>query len=116
MVEFNTQDGTQRGMKFGTYTFQLINEIAGTTTTEEVFERLSGGGIEFASQFYFACAKHYALSKKQPVDFTELDVMDWLDDLGPQEVTRITTELLNTFTAKNLMAPKTQGPKEQVPQ
>lgn len=105
MVEFNTQDGTQRGLKFGTYTFQLINELAGTKTTDEVFERLANGSIEFTSHFYFACAKHYALSKKQEIDFTALDVMDWLDEMGGEELTRATAKLLNTFTSKNLMAP-----------
>jgi len=113
MIEFNTLDGKQRGLKFGTYTFRLINELAGTKTISEVFDGLSSGNMDFATHFYFACAKHYVLSKKQPVDFTSLEVMDWLDELGMERLTEITAELLNTYTEKNLKAP-TMGQQTEV--
>lgn len=112
MVEFNTQDGTQRGLKFGTYTFRLINELAGTKTISEVFDGLASGDLIFTTHFYFACAKHYALSKKEIVDFTSLEVMDWLDEMGMEELTKVTAELLNTYTEKNLRA-STMGQQTQ---
>lgn len=99
--------GKQRGFKLGTYTFKMINQMAGTKTIEEVFERLKSGGMDFASTFYFCCAKHYAMSNKTPIDFEEVDVADWLDELGPQRASEITVELFKVYTLKNLGAPET---------
>lgn len=106
MIEFEIE-GKTRGFKFGTYTFNLINKLAGTKTTEEVFERLKEGSVEFTASFYMACATHYAMSKKLEIDFQEVDVIDWLDELGFDRTQSITTDLLKIYTAKNLKAPET---------
>ena len=116
MIEFDTADGVKRGLKFGTYTFQLINEITGTSTVEEVFEKLKDGTPGFATLFYFACAKHYALSKKQPVDFEPIHVADWMDDLGPEWITKNTAELFKAYLEKNLPASATGQPENQIEQ
>jgi len=99
--------GKTRGFKLGTYTFKLINQASGTKTIEEVFERMKAGGTDFASTFYFCCAKHYAMSNKAPIDFEEVDVADWLDELGLEKVGEITTELFQVYTSKNVKAPAT---------
>ena len=99
--------GKTRGFKLGTYTFKLINQEAGTKTIEEVFERMKSGATDFASTFYFCCAKHYAMSKKQAIDFEEVDVADWLDELGLDKTAQITTELFKVYTSKNAEAPET---------
>lgn len=106
MIEFEVS-GKKRGFKFGTYTFKLVNELAGTTTTEEVFMGMQKGDVGFAAKFYFACAKHYAMSKKLAIDFEEVDVCDWLDELGVDEAGRITRELMNVYASKNMKAPAT---------
>lgn len=100
-------DGKQRGFKLGTYTFKLINQAAGTQTIEEVFSKLSEKREDFACTFYYCCAKHWAMSSKIPVDFEEVDVADWLDELGHDRVREITTELLKVYISKNLKAPET---------
>ena len=99
--------GKKRGFKLGTYTFKLINQAAGTTTIEEVFERMKSGSTDFASTFYFCCAKHYAMSNKTVIDFEEVDVADWLDELGLEKMAEITTELFKVYTSKNVKAPET---------
>lgn len=107
MIVFKTADGVERGLKFGTYTFELINQITGTTTVEEVFEKLKAGEPGFATLFYFACAKHYAMSKKQPIDFEPVHVADWLDEMGPEWISENTTKLFAAYLEKNRPAPKT---------
>jgi hypothetical protein len=99
--------GKQRGFKLGTYTFKLINQLAGTKTIEEVFDRMKNNDIDFNLTFYFCCAKHYAMSNKQTIDFQEVDVSDWLDELGQQKMSEITTELFKVYLLKNLKAPET---------
>jgi hypothetical protein len=105
MIEFDI-NGTTRGFKFGTYTFNLINKLAGTKTTEDVFERLKEGTPEFTASFYMACATHYCMSKKIAIDFEEVDVIDWLDELGFEKTQTITVDLLKIYTTKNLKAPE----------
>ena len=118
MIEFDI-DGKKRGLKFGTYTFQIINELTGTTTVQEVFDELKKGMPGFATAFYFACAKHYAMSKKQPIDFEQVDVADWMDELGTDKVAEITGTLFHTYLQKNLPAPMTgqsTDPESVIPQ
>lgn len=105
MIEFQA-NGQTRGFKFGTYTFKLINELAGTKTIEDVFEGMKDGNVDFVAKFYYACAKHYAMAKKTPVDFEEVDVCDWIDEMGAEEAGRITQELMKTYTSKNVKAPE----------
>jgi hypothetical protein len=106
-------NGQTRGFKLGTYTFKLINELAGTKTIEDVFKGMQSGDVNFIATFYYACAKHHAMSNKQPIDFAEVDVCDWLDELGADETGRITTELIRMYATKNAQAPTKQTPTGQ---
>lgn len=113
-VEIN---GVTRGFKFGTYTFKLINELSGDKSIEDVFELLSNSEkhsmtdrINFLRTFYFACAQHYTLSKKQKVDFDEIEVSDWIDEMGIEKTSDIMAQLLKVYTdknTKNVKAPET---------
>ena len=99
--------GQQRGFKLGTYTFKLINQHAGTKTIQDVFEKFKEGNEDFTSTFYFCCAKHWAMSNKKEIDFQEVDVADWLDELGQVRVKEMTEELFKVYITKNLKAPET---------
>lgn len=99
--------GQTRGLKLGTYTFKLINELAGTKTIQDVMERFTQGDDGFNCSFYFCCAKHWAMSKKKEIDFAEVDVIDWLDELGQEKVKEITNSLFKVYVEKNLKAPET---------
>lgn len=106
--------GKNRGFKFGTYTYKLLEKETGVKTIEELFRRLSEKSgendevnISFLLSFLFCCAKHYAISKKQEIDFTEEEVADWFDEMGLERSTKIVTELISTYTdttTKNLKA------------
>ncbi len=106
MTEFEIA-GKRRGFKLGTYTFKLINKQTGTKTVQEVFDRMKGQDQDFVSAFYFCCAQHWAMSNKEQVDFQEVDVCDWLDDLGLDKVYEITQELFKVYVSKNPAAPTT---------
>jgi hypothetical protein len=118
--------GKTRGFKFGTYTFKLIEQETGIKTIQGVFEKLlrsDNGEIKaqpelnlgFLSTFFYCCAKHYAIQKKQVVDFNEADVSVWFDELGFEKSSEIVTRLIKTYTdstTKNGKAPET-GPTQQ---
>lgn len=104
--------GKIRGFKFGTYTFKLINQATGTKTVQDVFTKLNEHDEGFTCTFYFCCAKHWAMSKKQEVDFDEVEVADWLDELGMDKVRETTTELFKAYISKNQIAPA-MGPEAQ---
>lgn len=100
-------DGITRGFKFGTYTFVLINKLSGTKTTDEVFKGIESGDMDSMSTFYYACAIHWHKNKKKEIDFEEVHVMDWLDEIGFEKAREITDDLIKTFQIKNLPAPET---------
>lgn len=99
--------GQARGMKLGAYTFKLINQATGTKSIQDVLERFTQGDHGFNCEFYYCCAKHWAMSKKKEIDFQEVDVIDWLDELGPVKVKEITDNLFKVYIEKNLKAPAT---------
>lgn len=118
-IEIN---GTERGFLFGTYTMKLIREETGILTVEELWGNLfpkvqkdEDGNVvrqiididylSFLTKFYYCCAKHYALSNKQKVEFSEIDVSDWLDEIGKDKALEIFNILIKTYTEKNLKAP-----------
>lgn len=105
MIEFQIE-GRTRGFKFGTYTFKLINQLTGEKSIEEVFALLDGSDktpmerIEFKRMFFLACAQHYAMSKKQEIDFNELDVSDWIDEIGYTDMQTYLGELIKVYLEK----------------
>lgn len=112
MTDFEVE-GVKRGFKFGTYTFKLINQLAGTKTVEDVFNKLAAGEQDFASTFYFACAKHWSMFNKADIDFDEVHVTEWVENLGAEKMSEITKELLEIYITKNLKAPETGRPVPQ---
>lgn len=105
--------GETKGFKFGTYTFKVIRELTGIDTIEEVFTSLTASNsLEFLSSFVHACAIHYAREKKieEP---SELDVSNWMDEIGLTKSRDIVTALIKAFTTKNLNAPVTAGLEAQ---
>lgn len=107
-VEFEV-GGVKRGFRLGTYTWVLIAEETGITDIPSVFSEIGKQNLKVTAQFYFCTAKHYASSKKQDVDFTALDVSDWLDELGEEKTAEITTELTKIYKPKNSNPPETPG-------
>lgn len=115
--------GRKRYFQFGTYTFKIIRQQTGVDTVEEVFNRLANkkknesgeevkilsqiDHIDYLSQFLFSCAKHAALALKEEIDFTELDVSDWMDEIGYDSAMRLVTELIEAYAdvEKNHKAP-----------
>ena len=114
--------GTVRYFYFGTYTFKIIRQNTGLQFIEDVFSHLSNKKkvdnevvpvmsqlehIDFLAQFIFACAKHAAMSLKKEVDFTEIDVSDWMDILGYESSMGLVLELINSYAEaeKNHQAP-----------
>ena len=116
MIEIEV-NGRTRGFVFGTYTLKIIREETGIETVEELWSRLFPGHekgtsieyLDFINKFYYSCAKHYAKSKKQDVDFTDADVSDWLDEMGKDKCFEIFNQLVKTFTEKNMTAPEKLG-------
>jgi len=115
-------DGHKRGFIFGTHTFRILRDLTGINSIEEVFERLvnkkvvDGEEIEVSNQidhigflctFLYACAKHYNQSNKIPLDFEEVNVSDWVDDMGLADSMKLVLELIQTYSLKNLRAPVT---------
>jgi MinD-like ATPase involved in chromosome partitioning or flagellar assembly len=104
MTDFEI-DGIKRGFKLGTYTFKLINQVSETKTIQDVIQKLTNQDEEFTSIFYFCCAKHWAMANKIPIDFEEVHVADWMDELGSERMKEITGELFKVYISKNLKAP-----------
>jgi|SRR6478609_1687860 len=109
--------GKSRGFIFGTYTLKIIREQTGINTVEELWQRLfpdqqketSIEYLDFLTKFFYCCALHYTKSKKQEVDFSEIDVSDWLDEIGKEKSLEIFSELVKTYTEKNMTAPQKVG-------
>lgn len=119
MIEFEIE-GKKRGFRFGTYTFRIINELLGRDVPiEEVFKRLEDSDVplvekfDYTVKFCLACAKHYAMTKKQEIDFTEFDVSEWIDELGMTTVQKHMAELVKVYSGsltKNHQALEETGP------
>jgi hypothetical protein len=101
-------NGQKRGFKFGTYTFKVIREISGVDTIEGVFTTLTkSNNAEFIVSFVQACAIHYAKEKGLDTKITDMQVSDWIDEMGLVNCRLMITELIRAYTAKNLPAPAT---------
>lgn len=105
-VEINK---VKRGFKFGTYTFKIITQLTGISDVGQVFGKLEGKDLGFMVTFFLACAKHYSLSMKQEVNYDEMEVGEWIDEIGLPKAEEILTELIQTYTLKNQRAPQEPG-------
>jgi hypothetical protein len=106
MIEFEI-NGVKRGFKLGPYTFKLINQVSDTKTIDDVLKKMKDESQDFAFILYFCCAKHWAMINKLPIDFEEVHVAEWIEELGSDRMKEITEELFKTFMAKNVKAPMT---------
>ena len=107
MIE-KTVNGVTHGFRFGTYTFKILSELTGEDMEiEDVFDALSNKSVRFVSTFYYACAKHYAISKTGQCDFSEVHIADWLDELGFEGGQEIFQALIKAYQLKNQKAPET---------
>lgn len=119
--------GRKRYFQFGTYTFKIIRQQTGMQYIEGVFAALANKKkigtengkditepvmsqlehIEFLSQFLFSCAKHAALSLNEKIDFNEVNVSDWMDEIGYESAMSLVLELIESYAEeeKNHKAP-----------
>lgn len=108
IVEFKIGE-KDRGFSFGLNTIKIITDLTGIKPIEDIFSKFKENDLMFLRTFFYACALHYAKSKKVEIDFEEFDVSDWLDELGLPKAMEIMGELLKTYTLKNHQAPDMAG-------
>lgn len=102
--------GKTRGFRFGTYSTRLIEEQTGVSDLQTIMDRLKEQNIKMLSAFFFSCARHYSHSvSKQPVDYDEVDVNDWLDELGPAKAADAMLALFHQYLPKNSEPPQETG-------
>lgn len=112
MTERNTTtfeiEGVERGFKFGTYTFKIIQkDLGGENDPDKVLKGLTDGDLGAVAMFYHACAIHWHKYNKKPIDFEEVHVMEWIEDLGHERMSEISKVMLESFQIKNQAAPVT---------
>jgi hypothetical protein len=111
VAEFEV-DGVKRGFKHGTWARAVAcEEMAKRKNTKYSVDDLDkdiglyGGEVDLTALmcFYYGCAVHYCESKKAIVDFSPVDVSDWLDELGLDKVTEITGSIFKQHEPKNAL-------------
>ena len=100
-----------RGFKFGTYSMsitcqkenctlgELITKLDGNVQPLTVLHVIYGGAVA------------YCKSKKQKIDFEDIDVSDWLDELGFDVAMNLLRAGLEVYEPKNSAAPQEVGQK-----
>jgi hypothetical protein len=111
-------NGVRRGFKFGTYAIHVISKETGIADIKEIFKRIELGDISVLTKFYYGGAVHYAKSKNpklkdEELDFSEVNVLDWCDYLGQEEVSKMTLRLLESYQPKNFQPPTATGVNSQ---
>jgi hypothetical protein len=109
----------QRGFKFGTYAFKVACEKAGLplselmkkigvayrvgTEPDGITPIMAKDPIDLGSllSLFYGAAVHYTESKKQKADFSEVEVSDWVDELGFDAVNKMLSDGLNQYSPKN---------------
>lgn len=98
-------EGRKIGFKFGMYALKLICEKEGCTLKGflERFAASQQNGIEPQTliNVFYCCALHYAKSNKKEIDFEEVDVSDWIDEIGLIEGMKMFKEGFEQFVPKN---------------
>lgn len=103
-------NGVKRGFKFGTYSMAITCKEEKCSVTE-LGNRLEKAeeNLETILNFMYGAAVAYQKSKKLEVDFTPVDVADWLDVIGLEKSMLIIAEGLKQ--PKNDLPPVTEGAK-----
>lgn len=107
-------NGKKIGFKCGTLAIAIACREAKVKSTDELFKLMAEGDMVVALALFYGSASQYAISKKMPIDFTMDDVSDWLEELGEEESTKITTSMLESFIPKNLTAPQEGASQPQM--
>lgn len=131
-IEIN---GRIRHFEFGTYTFKIIRELIGIKHVEEVFEGISNKTavrdddgnvvlddnkdpvmkdvrsqvehIEFITMFLYACAMHGTKLNKEEVDFNDVEVSAWMDEIGVTKAYDLIGGLMESYNDKSTKEKKT---------
>ena len=118
--------GKKRGFKFGTYALSVACKKEGCSV-DALFRRC---GIPYRDEagnvkadpidlqafinLWYGAAIHFAKSAGQEVDFTEVEVSDWCDELGQERVEAMLLEAIIPYNPKNSTSPTTEvGEKSQ---
>lgn len=116
--------GKKRGFIFGMRSIRTIGKLTGCEFVEDILIgvgnlRINGKDnvrirsqmdhLDFICKFLYGCARHYAESQRQEVDFSADDVFDWMDEMGPTGYAEVTRGLVLTYMdqQKKAMAPMT---------
>lgn len=104
--------GKTRGFKFGTYQMGISCQEEGLILNRPVDmvlfgKRMSEGHLITTLNILYGAAYAYCVSKKLQVDFSPIDVSDWLEEIGFEKGIAIVTEGMQT--PKNPEAPQTVG-------
>lgn len=102
-------NGVTRKFKFGTYTLKIIGQDTGEKVLNKVFDRLISGDYPFILSFCWACAKHASIELGESPVPSEMEVSNWMDDLGVDQTDKLLAELIDAYKAKNLTAPQETG-------
>lgn len=99
--------GRKRGFRFGTY---QMGKAAACDKCDiiEMLKRIDapGSNISTVLNFLYAAAVTYCEGNKEEVDFTVIDVSDWLDEVGLTKGMELIREGLAT---PNSPAPQPAG-------
>jgi hypothetical protein len=109
----------KRGFKFGTYAFAIACE-KDDCPLNVLLQRIGVGADEVSInkvnvmtllRVFYGAAVHYAEHVKQPADFSQSDVSDWVDELGLERINEILTNGLSQYVPKNSNSPTETGEK-----
>lgn len=103
-VEFEA-GGKLRGWRFGTYSIKIISERTGVKDIAEIFRLMAEQDLTIILAFYYACAVTYAHHKGQEVDFKEVDVSEWVEEIGFEKANEYSLRLTSQYLPKNLNPP-----------
>lgn len=101
-------NGVTRGFRFGTYAFAVATKEENCSITE-LYKRLGEGSLTAILSFLYGAASSYEKHHKREVNFSPVDVADWLDEIGFDKATDIITNGLKQ--PKNDLPPETEGAK-----
>lgn len=109
-------EGKHVGFRFNMLAFGEAARLE-NCNLNELFEKLgmTGNGnipdIVTMNNFFFAAAKNYSKGKGLKIDFTEVDVSDWIDHYGFEKSLGMMTEALKVPAPKNQEAPTLSSEK-----
>lgn len=101
--------GKSRGFKFGTYQMGLLSELQGTALSDLENVDADKNNFKTLINYLYSAAVSYCKSNKIQIDFTNVDVADWIDEIGLDEAGKIVsdgTEINTGIISKKVSAPQ----------